>query len=51
MDRDSKEEPDRSDNDSGSSFVPEEENSDSDGGDADRPSCSYLPKKFLYHPY
>ena len=51
MDRDSKEEPDRSDNDSGSSFVPKEENSDSDGGDADRPSCSYLLKKFLYHPY
>ena len=54
-DRDSEEEPDGSDNDSESSFVPEtvpeEENSDSDGGDADRPSCSYLLKKFLYHPY
>ena len=55
MDRDSEEEPDRSDNDSGSSFVPEtvpeEENSDSDGGNDDRPSCSYLLKKFLHHPY
>ena len=43
MDRDSEEEPDRSDNDSGSSFVPEtvpeEENSDSNGDDVDRPLC------------
>ena len=46
MDRDSEEEPDERDDDSDSSFVaetaPEEENSDSDGGNADRPSCLYL---------
>ena len=43
MDRGSEEEPDKCDDDSDSSFVPEtvpeEENNDSDGGDADRPSC------------
>ena len=41
MDRDPEEEPDENDDDSDSSFVPEtapeEENSDSDGGDADGP--------------
>ena len=55
MDRDSEEEPDESDDDSDSSFVPEtvpeEEKSDSDGGDADRPSCLYLLSVFLCHPH
>ena len=54
MDRDSQEEPDESGDDSDSfvpETVPEEENSDSDGCDADRPSCSYLLNVFLYHPH
>ena len=50
MDRDSEKKP-HGDDDSDSSFVPEEENSDSDGDGADRPLCSYLLIFFLYHPH
>ena len=38
----SEKKPDESDDDSDSSFVPEEENSDWDGDTADRPLCSYI---------
>ena len=51
MDTDSEEEPDEKANDSDSSFVPEEENSDWDGGDADRPSCLHQLIFFLNHPH
>ena len=38
----SEKKPDESDDDSDSSFVPEEENSDWDSDTAARPSCSYI---------